>query len=255
MLDTLQELSASWKMIRLGAFTVGLRIKSPLDRETAMKGLAKVASAFPSLSESKYVDDKQAFILLNGEIEGEKQALFRMEGLRTFDFAWGALAEFDIDRDGKRLFELFQNEFGVQAINVEYIDFKVYLISDWDGHHPRAIVSALFKDSPISMLYSSQRVLGSELVFRGMLDAHRVAVVGVETDVADSEVMKGYFKDDKLRASLGVAQRGGLALDARLSDVFMQHAEVALRFMTDKFIPQVVQPLDQALHDLSRSKG
>ena len=227
-------------------------LKSPLDRSTAMKGLALIVRAFPNLTESKFIEERNMHSLLNLETASDKQILFTLARHREFDLSWGPLAEVDFEPDMEKLFNTIQDGFQIFPLNVERVEMRFYAVSEWEGHHYRAILDALLRAPPLGLLFEPNRILQNDLYLRGLLDETRVGVVAVRSDVADSEVINNAFQNDLLRAWAGVAQTRGIPNDARLVDVFMETSQVAIDFMCQKFVPLVVEPLDKALIGLSQ---
>lgn len=249
----LKEHFARWKHLKPGGFTAGLQARIPVERNVAMRGLSRVGKDFPALTEPQFNEEKKRFILSNAEADTRKQVLFRLTDYNRFEFAWGELVEFDFESEMKKFFASIEDGFELYPIGVELIDLKFYVVSEWEGHHYKAIWEALLSNTPLSGLFKPDHVLQDDLFLRGMLDECRICAVGVESNVTDREIFSRGFENDLLRVYVGVAQTRGIPFDARMADVFVEHSRVAINFMEKKFIPYVLEPLDKALIKLSEA--
>jgi len=249
-----KEFASQWQMVKPAALTVGMHLKYPLDDNTTMKGLTHIGKNFPQLRESKFKEEGKLIILTNGEDDWEKELLFAVIEHKALQLAWGPLVEGDFHSLSKSLYDCVQEGFDLFPVNVELIDVKYYVKSDWCGNHYQVICEAFLKNTPLESVFELNRILGNDLSIRGLLKDNRVCVIRVDSDVADSEILKGNFKNDTLRALVGVAQTKDIPLDAQLSSVFEEHSQVAIKFIKEKFIPSIIEPLDKALVKVSKEK-
>ncbi len=243
-----------WKCLSAGAFTVGLATKTPVDSDAVMRGLTRISRDHPELTESRFDKSKESYVLKNDEPDMARQALFKVEAFRRFEFAWGPSAAPGFQPRIQEMFETMQEGFDLHPINVEFIDLKFFVTSDWAGHHYRAIMEAFLQSSPLASLFSLDLILQDDLFLRGILDDKRVCIVGVTSDVDDKEVIRRSFKDDLLKAHVGIAQTRKIPVDGRIADIFVEHSQIAEAFIKERFIPYVADPLDRVLAKLSEEE-
>ncbi|MEA3312088.1 MAG: hypothetical protein U9Q76_07715 [candidate division WOR-3 bacterium] len=251
----LEEVFKGWKTIEPVAFTVGLQTRTPLASDVVKRGLGKIQKDFPELTEAKFDEKEDEFVLMNPEPETEKQILFKIAGQKVFEYAWGTKVDFDFNSQMRKLFDNIQDGFELYPIDIKLIDFKFYAASDWNGQHYMAIFQALLNKTPFASLFEPKRILQDDLNIRAFLDEdrNRIGVIRITSNVVDAEVFQGKFKDDLLKAYVAIAQIRGIpsGLDTRVADVFVNHSKFVLDFIRDKFIPCIVLPLDEALTKLS----
>jgi len=234
------------------AFTIGVGTKAPLQQSDILRGLAAFQKEFPRLGESDFEQKEERFLLRNGETDVEKQAQFQVSQGKAFDYSWGRGLSFGDSAEVKRVFDAIQDGFSLLPLNVDVMDVQCHFVSQWNGQHYEAIWSAYFSGTPLFSLFSPQKILQDDLKFRALVDDDKVVVVRVTSNLLDTEVRRGTFKDDLLKATVGIAHTKPLPPDCRLSAVFAEHIQGCLRYVTERFIPCVIAPLDQALLSLAK---
>jgi hypothetical protein len=54
---------------------------------------------------------------------------------------------------------------------------------------------------------------------------------------------------------VGIAQTRNIPLATKLSEIYLQHYNIVYQYIRDKFIPNVLIPLDDILDKESKNKG
>lgn len=245
-----QEQFPKLKQLKLGAVTAGLKTKIRIDSNTTLKGLNQIITNFPDLTESfPFNKEKERFKIGNDENDADREVYFDITGFMQLEYVWGPRVEFDYNPQMIKLFDCIQDGFLIQPNNTQMIDVKMYFISKWSGNHYKVIWDAFLGNSVVNELFYPQKILQDDLFLRSILDEKRVCIVSVESNVGDNEVWTDKFKNDRLTAGVGIAQTRNIPSGARLSDIFNEHAQIAFKFIQEKFIPNVVVPLDKTLQN------
>ncbi len=238
--------------LKPAAFTIGVGTKAPLQQSDILSGLAAFQKQFPRLGESDFEQKEDRFLLRNGETDVEKQAHFRVSKGKAFDYSWGTGVSFGDLREVERVFDAIQDGFSLLPLNVDVMDVQCHFVSEWNGQHYQAIWSAYFTGTPLFSLFSPQKILQDDLTLRALVDDDKVVLIRVTSNILDTEVKRGTFKDDLLKATVGIAHAKPLPPDCRLSAVFTEHMRGCATYVTERFIPCVIAPLDQALLSLAK---
>ncbi len=227
----------------IGAFTIGLRLKSPLDSNTAMKGLIEIQKKFGELSESDFDSDENIFRLKNDEIK-RKQLLFQLSKFQAIDVGFGADSNFDVNRHLKELFNIVQKAFTIFPINIEWIDCKLIVESNAEKNHFSAFWQSFFKNSPIYGLFEQNKIAQDSLKLRSFITDETVGVLSIRSDVSDNEVLKNEYEDDTLLVSLGIARIKRIPFDENIEETVYKHFIDSISFIERKLIKHVLKPLD-----------
>lgn len=233
--------------LKLRAFSAGLRLRSPVETEMALRGLHAIASSFPFLDDTKYDEEEKSFTLMKRTSAMETQCMVKLDANRDVDFAWGIDSGITLTEHARKLWDILQAEWKMPGVNIEFIDLRFYCYADWDGHHPQIISRSVFSDSVVNGLFPSASELSQVVRLRGLVGPHRVAVISIETDVRDQEVRTNEFEDDRLKVTLGIAQRSGIPANADLWSLFRDHSQVCAEFAKGPFYRTIVKPLDESL--------
>lgn len=247
----LSDLEGRWEHFEPVALSVGLTLKTPLDRDSAMRALAALGRQFPQLTESDFDGKGNKFVFRNEEADAPKQAFLRMREYRALEMAWGPKVPINFDDAVSKLFNTVQDTLDLPGINVEFFDLELQIHSEWTGNHYKAILTGLLDTPPLAAILDPDRIVQDDLLLRGLLDDKRICLVRVISDVADDEVRRQSFSNDTLKLKAGVAQTHGIPIDSRLAELFTDHAAIATRFFLDKFIPNIVDPMERAIAQLS----
>jgi len=236
-----------FKNLQLQALGLGLTTRIALEQDLIMKGISRVQENFPQLTESGYDSDEDTFKIENKEQERAKQALIRVEKKRTLNLLWGVDFPFGEDADIINVFNQYQESTSLLPVNIAYVEFLLYVASEWEGNHYTLIWNTFFKGSPIFGLFEPKSLLQDDLLFRALLSDDVILRVEVASNVKDSEVRNQLFKDDMLRINAGIAKTRGFLPGIDLAQTLTKHIEISQPFIIDRLIPSLVAPLDAAL--------
>lgn len=237
--------------MKLTGLSLSLSTRTALEKNTIMEGLSKIQEAFPQLSESNYDEKKDLFKIDNGEHENEKQAMILVEKGRSFVFAWGIEFPFGTTYDLAKIFNGYQESVSLLSINIEFIDVRVYTMSQWEGHHYSLVWNTFFKASPIFSMFEPQFLLDDDIRLKAFLSKDKRVLVDIRSDVNDSEVLNNSFENDTLQAIVGIAKTRDFPPGVKLAQLMAEHIEFSRPFIIDRFIPGIVAPLDAELHAIS----
>jgi len=249
----MRRLSGRWQHFRPSVAYVSFLFKLPLDEAERKRGLEEAQETFPELI-TPHHDKKQELSLNRYGSANRKHMSFRIQEDRQLRLAWGP----DIEKDFKDLIERFTNVisegFGQTSAKLEWFDLSLSFASRWEGQHYKAIWDAFLKKSPIFSLFQANKLLQDDMKLRAMIDDNRVCIVKVQSTVLDEEVLSEDFSNDQLIAQIGVAHVYAIPPGKGLMDLFGDHCAAVIPFVTDKFLPAVVDPLDKAIQQLSENR-
>lgn len=255
MLAKLVEACKSMNCIDLGAISLGLQTKTPIETQVAMRGLTRIQTEFPDLTDSDYDEEKKAFRLNNAPADLEAEVLFRLSRFCALDFAWGPKVPFGEGDDVAKLFTSIEEGFSILPINLEIMDFQIHCTCEMDAQHYAAIWDAYYKNSPLYSIFDPMLILENDVSLRSYLADHTICVVTVTSDVTNTEVRTGKFKDDRIKVSVGIARTRSFALGKSFAELATDHLAAAMPFVEEKFLGAVVRPLDDVLSELSDERG
>ncbi len=247
----MRSLSGRWKHFRPAVSDTTFLFKLPLDEDKRKQGLEMVQERFPELM-TPHIDHEKRQLSNRYGTTNRKHLSFRMDKDREFTLAWGP----DVEDDYKNLIERFmsviRDGFRQTPANLEWLDLTLSFTSRWEGQHYEAIWDAFLKNSPLSMLFQGNKVLQDDIKFRAMIDDNRVCILKVQSTVSDEEVLSEDFSNDLLIAQIGVAHVYGVKPDKELMDLLADHCAAVIPFVTNKFLPTIVDSLDNAIEQLSQ---
>jgi len=250
----MRNLSGRWKHFRPAVSDTTFRFKLPLDEGKRKHGLEVAQERFPELI-TPHVDDEKQQLSNRYGTANRKHMSFRMEKDRGFSLAWGP----DVEEDFKDLIKRFMNVicegFGQTSAKLEWFDLMLSFTSRWEGHHYEAIWNAFLRNSPISELFQANNLLQDDIKLRAMLDDNRVCIVKVQSTVQDDEILSEDFSNDTLIAHIGMAHVYGIQPGKELVDLFADHCAAVIPYVTNKFLPAIVDPLDKAIEQLCEKLG
>lgn len=247
MVMQLKELFTKLKVIKVGPIIIGLRLKSDLDKYTALKGLKYVENNFPNLFNTRFDEKDRTYYLRNDDPVIDKQCLFTLREYNKIEFAWGSLFNFDFKSELTKFIDSIHKGFEIYQYNIEYIDIKLILSSDWEGQHYELINDAFFSNSSLGSIFESKNILQNDINMRGYLGENRICIINVGSDVKDDEVKNNVFKDDSLKTYIGIAQNFKKEVKLNLVNTFLNHYQFSINFIKDKFIPNIILPIDNEL--------
>lgn len=252
----LSSLYPKYKIISPLAIKAGLLTKvSPLSKKTALKGLYELSKKFPKLTELDFSKDKNELTLHNKEANIKKGIFFSIKEYNNFTFTCGVDSNINFRKELLNIIDTVEKLFNINAFNINLIDIRYISTSEWEGNHCKVILNTFFKNSPFGLLFKPDNILENDLYIRGYLDNDRRVIITIESDIKDYEILNKKYKNDILTASVGIAQTRNISLDTKLSEIYLQHYNIVFQYIRDKFIPNVLIPLDDALAKESKNKG
>ncbi|NIA06847.1 MAG: hypothetical protein GWP14_04275 [Actinobacteria bacterium] len=243
-----------FKHLSLGALSLGIGSEAPLERDAVLKGLTRIQEAFPELRESDYDSKKDIFKIDNGKQEADEQMLLVASKGIGLMLSWGPKVAFGTKDDISKLFKGYQEGASLLAVNVAYIDFRLFAISTWEGNHYALLWDTLFKTSPLFRMFEPKSVFQNDLILKAYLSEDRICVVEIESDVTAKEVRHNSYENDMLRTQIAIAKTRHFAHDVSLGELACEHVDFARSFVLERFIPSVAVPLDGALAEMQTEK-
>lgn len=250
MNELLAELQANWVNLEHVGLSVGLCLNSPLDKSVIMRGLDRLSSIFPELSQSSFDDEKNVFMLESDETDVNKQANFKLRDARMFLLTWGPLVDYINLRRIDEFWKCISTNLEVFPVNMHWLDYAWQTNTDWPHHQYHAIVAAFYGDN-IGRLFPGETPMQADLAVRASIDDIRVCTVAIDSDLTESEIRSRDYSNCRLRVRIGIAQTKGFQSDMDLSQQFLAHYKVASPFLRDKVRPLVHDRLDRILRDAS----
>ena len=235
--------------LKIGAFTVGIRVKTPVDHDTSMKGLTNIQKTFPELSESSFDSDSKTFKLKNDESDYDHQIIFQFENFMDINLSWGANSQFSKENHIDKMFETIENSFNIFPINIEWIDFKLIIIANVDCNHFTSIWESFIGKSPLYNFFEPERVTQNNLTFRSLITDDTACLLSFYSNVTDIEVIKKKYKDDTLKISIGIAKIRNIPVGEKLYVLMGSHLDYSVNFLKQKIKNCFLAPLDSKFPD------
>ena len=241
------ELFGKYRHLELTAVSLSLVTNSALEKDRVLRLLPEIQKLFPMLSESDYDEKTDVFKLHNDATETKDQMFFSAEKSRGFLLSWGIRVSVGSEKDIRALFAVLQDQLSIMPVNIQYVDARLHAVSEWEGNHYSVIWSAFFADTPVHGMFAGQTIAQDDLAFRGMLEEDKICLIEVQSNVRDSEIRQGKYKNDLLMAKLSIAKTRHFAPNANLPELAVQHVACSTDIACNNFAPMIVAPLDAAL--------
>jgi len=229
------------------AFKIGLKTKTPLDKDVVFKGLTSLSREFLELTESDYNKEKNEFILKNTEQKIENQKFFRVENFQILSLSWGSEANIDFNTDSKKLFSIMEKKFEILPVNISYIEFALIIWYEWKGHQYQKIMDTFYKETPLYNIFDFENVLQNDIYLRGKVDDDRIAVISLVSSQSDSEIHSKEYTENSVKAYCGIAQTKNILITGELPNLFLKHSEKCINFINNNFIQSIITPLNDKL--------
>lgn len=251
----LNNLYQKYKMISPLTVKAGLLTKVPtISEKTALKGLYELTKKFPKFTELDFIKDKDEFTLHNKEVDIKKGIFFTIKEYSSFEYTCGIGSNIDFKEELINIIDTIEKLFNINAFNIKLIDIRYISISEWEDNYNKIILNTFFKNSPLSLLFEPENILNNDLFIRGYLDKNRRVIINIENNNSDNEILNKKYKNDILKATVGIANID-IPLDVKLSETYLQHYNIVYQYIKDKFIPNVLIPLDDVLAKASKNKS
>lgn len=246
-METLKKHIDGLQNFSVGAFAISVKTKTSINNDTIMKGLESISKMMPELSESSFDEKEKEISLKNSESKTEKQILFKISELNQFAFGWGIDCEINLEDIIGKLFQAISNDFNILPINIEYIDFNIYLFADYKGDHYQLISDTFYKDALLANLFEKNKTLGNDIFLRGSLNDKVITIVRVDSGQGTNEILDCEYESETLRTVCSSGQVKGFGFNSNLVELFKNHYELSLDFVKNKFIPNIIIPLDNSI--------
>lgn len=225
------------------AFIIGIKTNSIIDKNTALNGITKLGKRFSDLNQIETDEKNNTYSLRNGLL-GDRQKLIGMSDFRRIKFAWAKKATMNFIDDSKDFFDIIQKDFNIQPISVEQINISFFVQIKFDGDHSWFINEIFYNKSPIKTLFPKNHFYNNSIEFHGTLNSDLDITIGIDSDQNRSSIMKKDYSEKYLLASCAISQINNIPLDAILSELFIDHCETAFKYMKEKFIPNILEPIN-----------
>jgi hypothetical protein len=237
--------------------TVGLKRSDPIQDETILRNLRlRINQDFPELTKPKRRDDRWSFSYVSDEADIKKQATVVVDKATTFSLGWGPESEMasQFPEPAYKFLSALEEFLGLDALTFDWVDLRYVTESHWEGPHFEAVSKAFLRPGPLSSVFEAGRLVTEDLQWSGLLADDILAGIGVQTTMSKDDVRKRQYANQTLKALVGIASLD-FPQNESLVDLYKRHLAVALPFLEDKFIPQVVTPLDRAIRSFSAEPG
>lgn len=238
---------ASCKSIFLGGYFVEVQTKTPIDRESALKGLASIQRLLPELEQSDTSEDGLHFVLSTKSDSPAEIVGVRLNDFKTVGYFWGPEAKSRIDRDNFEFFDRILSEFQLHAANIEEVTESFLFLSFASVNHYDVIQQSVLRHSPLADLFPLGRILDNDVHIRGMIGEKDSVDISITSDVAEEEITKKAFEDDFLQISVYVSRTGPILESQTIAPILKDQLGHVERFIRESLLPNVVIPMDEVL--------
>lgn len=152
----------------------------------------------------------------------------------------------------KFVIELLPYMLGVRGLDIESLDLTFGMDFDYAGNHNDIIAEALFGGSAFSRIFDVPGAgplnLSPSVILALDNDCSTRARLAIEARTEESEIRSGKFDADKpISFYLTVRQYPQSGKDFEMIPVFNRLCGLAVEFMDEKVVPNIVMPLTNAI--------
>ncbi|NQS97776.1 MAG: hypothetical protein HQ591_04920 [candidate division Zixibacteria bacterium] len=237
-----------WKELKDTICTIGLVTKTDFKLEDIHGVIKEVQELFPQLTDFKLEDDEKTYLLKNEKTMVERRMLFKIDKFRIINLAWDIQVDFPDKELIRKLFKIIEEKSDIEPLFLEYIDFKFATYSYKNVNHYNVIRDTFFNSSPLKTFFDGYRIFNNDVSGKAYIDYIRACAISIASNVSSEEVLQNVYQRDTLIAQIGVVQtRGFTEPDFNLSENVIENIEIASEIISKKFIPYVLNPLDENL--------
>lgn len=247
-METIKQKIDSYKHYNTAAFAIGVLIKTPISLQLAIEAFEKISNRMPELVLFDFNEEDNILTLKNEEEQTENQILFKLIDYKQFILSWGLNSKVDTDNYQKLLFRSLVEDFKISLFIIENWDVRLYNFASYKDNQYQLIADAFYNNSSIYNLLEKNKIFPNDITIGGILDENTRVYVRVESEQSAKEVLNNKFPNNKtLDATCSVGQIKGFPLSGNLYDVFVEHSKIACDFIKDKYIPNIIEPLEETL--------
>ena len=152
----------------------------------------------------------------------------------------------------KLVIDLIPYMLGVRSLDIESLDLTFGMDFDYAGNHNDIIAEALFSGSAFSRVFDVSSPgalsLSPSVIVALNEDCSTRARLAVESRTDESEIRSGKFDSDKpISLFLTMRQYPQAGQEFELEKVFNKLCGLAVEYMDEKVVPNVVMPLTNAI--------
>jgi hypothetical protein len=152
----------------------------------------------------------------------------------------------------KFVLELVPYMLGIRSLDIESLDLTFGMDFDYAGNHNDIIAEALFGGSAFSRIFDVPGAgplnLSPSVILALDNDCSTRARLAIEARTEESEIRSGKFDADKpISFYLTVRQYPQSGKDFEMIPVFNRLCGLAVEFMDEKVVPNIVMPLTNAI--------
>jgi hypothetical protein len=141
---------------------------------------------------------------------------------------------------------------GVRSLDIESLDLTFGMDFDYSGNHNEIIAEALFGGSAFSKVFDvpgpGPLNLSPSVILALDNDCSTRARLSVEARTEESEIRTGKFDADKpISLYLTIRQYPQRGQDFEMESVFNRLCGLAVEFMDEKVVPNIIMPLTSAI--------
>ena len=232
------------------AVSISAQTKTPIESSIIMKGFNELSKKYNIFTESEFDKDKDIIIIKNNEKDIEKQIQIQSTEKDNFALMWGINVENIYPNKVKDIFDDFRSKFNIYEINVEYIDMKFFSTSKLTGNHYKIIMDAFYKKSSIYNLFNNDKLIEDDIKIRSYIDDDRICSISIQSNVSGKEVIDNDFKNDLLKATIGIGQIQNFSKKQSFGEVVLNHCSLSLDFIIEKYLPNILENLNKELGNL-----
>ena len=141
---------------------------------------------------------------------------------------------------------------GVRSLDIESVDLTLGMDFDYAGNHNDIIAEALFGGSAFSRIFDIPGAgplnLSPSVILALNEDCSTRARLAIESRTEESEIRSGKFDADKpISLLLTMRQYPQAGRELELDKAFNRVCALAVEYMDEKVVPNVVMPLTNAI--------
>ncbi len=249
MFEEIIKLTENWKELKISYFAVGFQLNTEIDIKNIYNLFDKVKKIFPTLT--KYdQEEKNTHILKSDELTSENHVrLIIIVPFKKIIFAWTKQSDSIIDKSIiLNVMNCVQDELNVNAFKTSNIEFQFLASSEKKINHFKVIHNTFYNSDMLGDIIDVNNITKGDIAFGVFIEKDRIAAIQIGSDLTIKEVENRDFNNCGLSSKLGIAKIDGfLEGEFNLAERIMENAEKGILFVKEKFIPKVLNPLDENL--------
>jgi hypothetical protein len=228
---------------------INTRFDLPSDRDTLLTFFERIKKQYPSMT---LLNREGTEYCLEESSQSEHNRWASVDADRIGAGSANPIAFEDAFALPKLAIDLAPYMLGIRSLDIESMDLTFGMDFDYSGNHNDIIAEALFSGSAFSRVFDVSAPgplsLSPSVIVALNEDCSTRARLAIESRTDETEIKNGKFDSDKpISLFLTMRQYPQAGQEFELEKVFNKLCGLAVEYMDEKVVPNVVMPLTNAI--------